>query len=145
MQETSITKMLEHLDAEEGVEASHDTFRKRVSAVGAPIEDVHSRNRRGPAPRSEDTSEAIPEAPLKVEVPEVDFVNHPRHYTSHPSGIECITIIEWMNFNVGNAIKYLWRAGEKGFEIQDLEKAEWYVKREIERLKKLRDKKEKVV
>ena len=69
----------------------------------------------------------------------IDFVNHPPHYTSHPSGVECITITEWMNFNVGNAVKYLWRAGEKGFEIQDLKKARWYIDREIARLEKLRD------
>lgn len=64
-----------------------------------------------------------------------DAVNHPPHYTSHPSGVECITITEHMPFNVGNAIKYLWRAGEKGSQVQDLEKAAWYVAREIARLK----------
>jgi len=64
-----------------------------------------------------------------------DEVNHPPHYNSHPSGVECITVVEWMSFNLGNAIKYIWRAGQKGFVIQDLEKARWYVDREIERLK----------
>lgn len=64
-----------------------------------------------------------------------DLVNHPPHYTSHPSGVECITVTEHMSFCVGNAIKYLWRAGEKGSQIQDLEKAVWYVQREIARLK----------
>lgn len=63
-------------------------------------------------------------------------VNHPKHYTSHPSGIECITVTEHMNFNIGNAVKYLWRAGEKGALVQDLEKARWYITREIERLSK---------
>lgn len=65
-----------------------------------------------------------------------DKVNHPKHYTSHPSGIEAITICEHFNFNVGNAIKYLWRAGlkDKDAELLDLQKAEWYVRREIERL-----------
>ncbi len=62
-----------------------------------------------------------------------DPVNHPKHYTSHPSGIECIQITEHMSFNVGNAIKYLWRADEKGAPIQDLEKAKWYIEREIAR------------
>jgi hypothetical protein len=62
-----------------------------------------------------------------------DPVNHPKHYTSHPSGIECIQITEHMSFNVGNAIKYLWRADEKGAPIQDLEKAKWYIEREIQR------------
>lgn len=62
-----------------------------------------------------------------------DLVNHPPHYTSHPSGIECIQITEHMSFCVGNAIKYLWRADEKGAAIQDLEKARWYIDREIKR------------
>jgi len=65
-----------------------------------------------------------------------DLVNHPPHYGSHPSGVECIVITEHYNFNVGNAIKYLWRAGLKdGVDpIEDLRKAAWYVNREIERL-----------
>lgn len=67
---------------------------------------------------------------------EADDVNHPKHYTSHPSGVECITITECFNFNTGNAIKYLWRAGLKTDDpIADLEKAAWYVAREIQRLK----------
>lgn len=64
-----------------------------------------------------------------------DLVNHPKHYTSHPSGVECITVTEHMNFNLGNAIKYLWRAGIKSPDtIADLKKAVWYVNREIGRL-----------
>lgn len=65
-----------------------------------------------------------------------DMVNHPPHYTSHPSGIECIQITEHLGFCVGNAIKYLWRADEKGSAIQDLEKARWYIDREISRRKR---------
>ena len=71
-----------------------------------------------------------------------DSVNSPKHYTSPPSGIECIEITEHMNFCIGNAIKYLWRAGlkqESGLNdiskhIQDLEKAAWYIEREIQRI-----------
>lgn len=65
-----------------------------------------------------------------------DLVNHPPHYTSHPSGVECIQITEHMTFNIGNAIKYLWRSGLKDGTpaLQDLEKARWYLNREIERL-----------
>ena len=66
----------------------------------------------------------------------IDRVSHPKHYNSHPSGIECITIVEHMNFCLGNAIKYIWRAGLKGDDIEDLKKAEFYVKREIERREK---------
>ena len=66
-----------------------------------------------------------------------DPVNHPSHYTSHPSGIECIDITRHMNFNLGNALKYVWRAGLKDAdaEIQDLEKAIWYIQDEINRRK----------
>lgn len=63
-----------------------------------------------------------------------DNVNHPSHYVSHPSGIECITITEAFNFCLGNAIKYIWRAGLKGDALEDLRKAVWYVEREIQRL-----------
>lgn len=64
----------------------------------------------------------------------MDPVNHPPHYTDHPSGIECIRITEHLNFCIGNAIKYLWRAGRKGDPVQDLRKAVWYIEREINRL-----------
>ena len=63
-------------------------------------------------------------------------VNHPAHYTKSPSGIECIEIVRHMNFNRGNAMKYIWRAGEKGNAVQDLEKAIWYIQDEIARVKK---------
>jgi hypothetical protein len=62
-----------------------------------------------------------------------DAVNHPEHYNAHPSGVECIQVVEHMNFNVGNAIKYLWRADHKN-GLEDLRKAEWYIRREIQRL-----------
>ena len=64
-----------------------------------------------------------------------DPVNHPKHYTAHPSGIECIAITEHMNFCIGNAVKYLWRADLKNDAIEDLEKARWYIEREISRRK----------
>lgn len=68
-----------------------------------------------------------------------DPVNKPKHYTQHPSGIECIQVTEHYNFNVGNAIKYLWRNGLKDVDTQtqDLEKAVWYIQREIQRLKRI--------
>ena len=62
-----------------------------------------------------------------------DVVNHPSHYTAHPSGVECIQIVEHMNFNLGNAVKYIWRADLKNDAIEDLRKAAFYVQREIER------------
>lgn len=68
-----------------------------------------------------------------------DVINHPKHYTSDPSGIECIQITRWRNFNIGNAIKYLWRNGlkENNSNIQDLKKAIWYINDEIKRLEEL--------
>lgn len=76
-----------------------------------------------------------------------DNVNHPTHYTSHPSGVECITITEHYNFCIGNGMKYIWRAGLKGDagmdtlekEIEDCEKAVWYITRHINNLKKRKD------
>lgn len=65
-----------------------------------------------------------------------DSVNHPTHYTQHPSGIECITITEHMGFNLGNAVKYIWRADLKGKSIEDLKKARWYIDREINKREK---------
>lgn len=61
-----------------------------------------------------------------------DMVNHPPHYTAHPSGVECIQITEHMNFCLGNAIKYIWRADLKN-GTEDLKKAAWYIDREIKR------------
>jgi len=63
-----------------------------------------------------------------------EIINHPKHYTLHPSGVECIQVVEHMSFNLGNAIKYIWRADHKEHTIEDLQKARWYIKREIERL-----------
>lgn len=69
--------------------------------------------------------------------PSADLVNHPQHYTNHPSGIECIEVTEHMGFNLGSAIKYIWRCDLKNNAIEDLEKAAWYVQRELAKRKKL--------
>ncbi len=65
-----------------------------------------------------------------------DAVNHPPHYNSHPSGVECITVAEHFSFCIGNAIKYLWRSAHKN-GLEDLKKARWYIDREIARQEKL--------
>jgi len=62
-----------------------------------------------------------------------DNIDHPKHYTEHPSGVECIQITEHMGFNLGNALKYIWRCDLKGDAIEDLRKAIWYINREIEK------------
>jgi hypothetical protein len=65
-----------------------------------------------------------------------DQVNHPLHYTSDPSGVECLQIVRHRNYNIGNAIKYLWRAGLKNEDkhVEDLKKAIFYIQDEIKRI-----------
>jgi|HubBroStandDraft_4_1064222.scaffolds.fasta_scaffold327651_2 hypothetical protein len=64
-----------------------------------------------------------------------EIVNHPSHYTSHPSGVECQTIARHMGYNLGNALKYMWRAGLKTEKkIVDLKKAIWYLQDEVAQL-----------
>lgn len=75
------------------------------------------------------TSTAAPNCPAA----DADMVNHPPHYTLHPSGVECIQITEHMGFCLGNAMKYIWRADLKNDAVEDLKKAAWYIQREIER------------
>jgi hypothetical protein len=61
---------------------------------------------------------------------------NPAHYRVHPSGVEAIEITEEFSFCLGNAIKYIWRAGLKSDDqTEDLEKALWYIGREINRLR----------
>lgn len=89
----------------------------------------------------------VSDLPTPKEQQKEDFVNHPKHYTSHPSGIECIDVIEHMTLCTGNAVKYLWRAGQKREEgmtdlekqIEDLKKSSWYIQREIKRLEKMEE------
>lgn len=82
----------------------------------------------------ENVSKKQPQQSARANV--TDMVNHPSHYTSHPSGIEAIEVTRWMNFNLGNAMKYIWRAGIKDADkaVEDLKKAEFYIKDEIKRL-----------
>jgi len=74
-------------------------------------------------------------APLAQEIKMKDEapVNPPKHRTSHPSGVECIQIAEHLNFNLGNALTYIWRADLKGNATEDLEKAAFYINRELKR------------
>jgi hypothetical protein len=66
-------------------------------------------------------------------------VYHPKHYTEHPSGVECVTIAEAFNFNLGNCIKYIWRAGLKTQDpVEDLKKAAQYIEFEIARIHRSR-------
>jgi hypothetical protein len=67
----------------------------------------------------------------QVTKPKHDQVNHPKHYTSHPSGVECIEITRHMGYNLGNAVKYIWRCDLKRDAIEDLRKAIWYLQDEL--------------
>lgn len=68
----------------------------------------------------------------------MDKVNHPKHYGGESNPYEAIKVIEaWnANFNIGNVLKYISRCGKKDVEIQELEKAAWYLNREIESRRK---------
>jgi hypothetical protein len=57
-------------------------------------------------------------------------IDHPEYY-NQVAGIECIDVVEHFGFNLGNAIKYIWRAEFKGYKTDDLEKALWYIRREL--------------
>lgn len=68
-----------------------------------------------------------------------DMVNHPPHYTAY-KGLEVIDLTEQLNFNRGNAVKYICRAGLKNDDpTEDLKKAAWYINREIQRLQSISD------
>lgn len=56
-----------------------------------------------------------------------EAVEHPRHYNASKSGVECIDVVRYMSFSLGNAVKYLWRFDEKDKPVEDLKKALWYV------------------
>lgn len=83
-----------------------------------------------------------PLPPGEDEEEEPEMVNHPRHYNSNPSGVECLTVIRWMTLNAGTAVKYIWRAGFKvpqgksarDAAIEDYRKAIFYLEDEIKRL-----------
>jgi hypothetical protein len=109
-----------------------------ADAIGAEPRQPHAK--REPTPRGrkplghqKSVAHSHPSAESPAAADDVDMIDHPPHYTKHPSGIECIQITEHMGFNLGNAIKYLWRADLKGSAIDDLRKAQWYVSRELQK------------
>lgn len=113
-----------HAQVDDDHWSPHGTTPQIVEAASGPLLHVS-----GPTPSKEET-------------PENDPVNHPSHYTSHPSGIECIQITRHENFNRGNALKYWWRAGSKQYPGKtlvesakiDYEKAIFYIRQEVKRL-----------
>jgi hypothetical protein len=104
---------------------SEDVREAKAKGVTVPVEGVEWRLEQGQKNNAE-----VMAKPKKAK-PKADMVNHPPHYTSHPSGVECIQITEHMGFNLGNALKYIWRADLKGNVVEDLEKAVFYINREL--------------
>lgn len=100
------------------LQALNEEYKNKISAQ-APIQGVNHN------------------VPVQIEMfePATDPVNHPAHYKV--GGIETIDFIEakGLNYNIGNVVKYLTRADHKGNRKQDLEKAMWYLNREINSLK----------
>ena len=103
-----------------------EEVKKEVEALHRPVIEASEKNN---AEVMYQTSQG--RAKERKVKPKADMVNHPPHYTSHPSGVECITITEHMGFNLGNALKYIWRADLKGNAVEDLEKAIFYINREL--------------
>jgi hypothetical protein len=110
--------------------------------IGQALMSVVASHKKQTAFYNQEYYDLISEAGLADNTSAVD---HPKHYNSHPSGIECIEIVRHHNFNTGNAIKYIWRNGLKGAEpdetdraralaIQDIKKAIWYLSDEVKRL-----------
>ena len=118
--------------APEADAATHDALGKSFGPPrlrGRAVDVLHSN---GDAPEREDDQAMSGEEPVGATPPE-DPIN-PSHYRRHPSGIECIEVTRHLNFNVGNAIKYLWRYQDKGDPVENLKKAQWYLDDEIRRL-----------
>jgi len=126
-----------HQEMVDGVKALADTDTHDAAGSGAmpprlrrrAIDVLHSN---GDAPQREDDQAMSGEEAIGASPPE-DPIN-PSHYRRHPSGIECIEVARHLNFNVGNAIKYLWRYQDKGDPVNNLKKAQWYIDDEIRRL-----------
>jgi hypothetical protein len=105
------------------VEVPHDAVGTGSSHFSPSRGDVDHQDSQSPKPQRTHDHESVAE----------DAIN-PAHYRRHPSGIECIEVTRHMNFNVGNAIKYLWRYMDKGDPVENLKKAQWYIDDEIRRL-----------
>lgn len=118
---------------EERDKAVHDLTGQGIRQVRVQGGPVHLHDSASPTPGPYD-DQPVSSATQPVEE---DAIN-PSHYRRHPSGIECIEITRHLNFNVGNAIKYLWRHMDKGDPVENLKKAQWYIDDEIRRLQGLR-------
>ena len=109
------------------VQEAHDRSGERIGRLRLPRGDGDQDHSQGAPAQSRDDQGIPPEAPAE------DPIN-PSYYRQHPSGVECIDVVEHMTFNLGTAYAYIWRAGKKGDIVEDLRKAQWYLDREIMRL-----------
>lgn len=120
-----VTTIMDDLDETLKQEA-HDTLRTRPlpsGVVRGTLNSLSGESTPSRSPNNQQTGAPVAE----------DAIN-PAHYRKHPSGIECIEVTRHMNFNTGNAIKYIWRYLDKGDPIENLKKAQWYLDDEIRRL-----------
>lgn len=121
-----VSTLMEGIDAED-LETTYDKTGKGTGPTSLPRRsfDVH------------DSPSASQRPTNDLPAPAEDAIN-PAHYRKHPSGIECIEVTRHMNFNTGNAIKYIWRYLDKGDPVENLKKAQWYIDDEIRRLQGMR-------
>ena len=137
---TRLKNIIEHdrrmIDAATGL----SELPNKATDISTLMKGVLERERRAIEADRTEAEKTPPTGIREQDIVRIDYINHPPYYTQHPSGVECIQITEHFNFCIGNAIKYLWRRGKKDSEIKDLEKAAWYINREIERIKKMEDK-----
>lgn len=122
MSELTVEALITERDALRGINARQHT---RIHDLETELADK----------RTDLTSKSV-EALATSEPSSGDLVAHPKHYNAHPSGVECIDIVQHHSFNVGSAIKYLWRAGLKSSEpvLRDLQKARQYIEFEIQKV-----------
>ena len=126
---TCFAKALEEEREKKRIRETPVEKRCGIGTVGCN-EYVNAKPRLNPY-KSKFTEDKNANVDTHVKMQEYFEVDHPSHYNLHPKGIECIDVVESMSFNIGNAIKYLWRQGLKGDSVTDLKKAIWYIQREI--------------
>jgi hypothetical protein len=118
-----------------GIQFDYCIQHKPVTPRQCEHPNVVCEDKPGAIPWCQDCNAVVDYPKTRIMTKIFDSVNHPKHYTQHPSGIECIEITRHMNFNLGNCIKYLWRTDHKN-GLEDLKKARWYLEDEIKRREK---------
>lgn len=117
---------------------AHDTVGEMFGAPRLRRRPINLLSSESDAPGQRDDKAVSQEEAIGAEASLEDPIN-PSHYRRHASGVECIEVTRHMNFNVGNAMKYIWRYEHKGDPVENLKKAQWYLNDEIVRLERMRD------